>query len=372
MSDPELKDTQPTPAATRGEPNPEIPSGKKRFPGWLAVFVFVVLVAIGLLAGYGSGMGKRYTAQDTQVTGQLLDQFQLGVQAADAGQYEVAKLHFESVIQKDPNFPGVKAAYADLLIHMQTTPTLTLTPTPTITPTPDLRSAEEQFQNAQDLLKAGDWDGTISKLDSLRKIGPTYQTAQVDGMYYIALRQRGISKILAQTCADINLEGGIYDLTLAERFGPPTQPLDGYADGLRTYARLYITGSSFWDQDWVQAKNYFALVIAGYPSLMDSSCDTATERWRQATIGYADQLAAKGDFCGAEDQYNSAFTVNSPKNAAIFPTATAVQDQCNGGGGGGGDTPVIATATPGGETPTLTPEPPTLTPAPPTETPTSG
>jgi hypothetical protein len=245
---------------------------------------------------------------------------------------------------------------------MQTTPTLTFTPSPTITPTPDLRSAEEQFVNAQDLLKAGDWDGTISKLDSLRKVALTYHTAEVDGMYYIALRQRGLSKILAQTCADINLEGGIYDLTMAERFGP----LDGYADGLRTYARLYITGSSFWDQDWVQAQNYFTQVIAGFPNLRDSSCDSATERWRQATIKYADQLAAGGDFCAAEEQYNAAFTINSPKNEAIFPTATAVQDQCNGGGGGGGNPPAEATPTgetpkPGGETATPTLEPPTAT-----------
>ena len=365
MSDPDPKDTQPTlPSAAKGEITGKISSSKKNIPRWLPVLVFVVLVAIGLLAGYGSGMGLRYSAQNTQASAQILDQFQLGVQAANAGQYEVAKLHFESVIKMDPNFPGVKAAYADLLMHMQTTPTLTLTPSPTVSPTPDLRSAEDQFKNAQDLIKASDWNGAISKLDSLRKVAPTYHTAEVDGMYYIALRQRGISKIIAESCDNINLEGGIYDLTTAERFGP----LDGYADGLRTYARLYITGASFWDQDWVQAQNYFAQVIAGFPNMRDSSCDSATERWRQATIKYADQLAARNDFCGAEEQYNAAFTINSLKNEAIFPTATAVRDQCSGGSSGGGDTPVETptpggeTPTPGGETPTPTLEPPTATP----------
>ena len=316
-------------------------------------------------------MGQRYSAQKTQVSGQMLDQFNLGVQAFQAGQYQIAKKHFESVIQKDPNFPGVKAAYADLLIRMQTTPTLTLTPSPTITPTPDLRGAQEQFASAQDLLKTGDWDGTISKLDSLRKLDPTYQVAQVDGMYYTALYQLGLSKIVAQTCATINLEGGIYDLTMAEHFGP----LDNTADGLRTYARLYIVGSSFWDQDWKQAQDYFAQVMAAYPSMRDASCTSAAERWRLATIKYADELAAKNDFCAAADQYTAAFSINSPQNGAVFPTATAVQDQCGGGGGGSSTdtsaaTPTVETPTPGGETPTLTPEPPTLTPAPPTETPT--
>lgn len=383
MSQSDLKDTQPSRSAAADEINSGNPPSKKKFPSWLAIFVFVILVAIGILAGYGSGMGQRYSAQKVLVSAQNQEQYQLGIQAMQAGQYEVAKQHFESVIQNNPNFPGVKSAYADLLLHMQITPTLSPTPTPAVSPTPDLRSAEDRFKGAQASLKTGDWDGTISQLDSLRKIAPTYQTAQVDGMYYMALYQRGLSKIQASSCANINLEGGIYDLTMAEQFGP----LDEGADSLRTYARLFITASSFWDQDWVQAQNYFAQVMAAYPDIRDSSCVSASDRWRQATIKYADQLAAKGDFCGAENQYIAAFTINSTDNKAVFPTATAVRDQCNGGSGGGGgnstptetpvgETPTLggATSTPGGApTPTLAPPTPTLatptpTLAPPTPT----
>ncbi len=230
MSDSDLHDTQPTATTEDTQPNSIESNGKKNFPRWLAPLIIIALLAIGLLGGYASGMGARYSAEKSLNTGLLADQFQLGKQAMEAGQFEVAKQHFEYVLQKDPNFPGIKSAYADLLLRMQITPTLTLTPTPTITPTPDLRGADEQFISAQDLLKAGDWDGTISRLDSIRKIAPTFKTAQVDGMYYTALYQRGMNKIVpaSQKCADINLEGGIYDLTMAERFGP----LDSKADQL--------------------------------------------------------------------------------------------------------------------------------------------
>jgi len=34
---------------------------------------------------------------------------------------------------------------------------------------------------------------------------------------YMALRQRGVAQITAG-CQNVNLEGGIYDLTLAEQF----------------------------------------------------------------------------------------------------------------------------------------------------------
>jgi hypothetical protein len=144
----------------------------------------------------------------------------------------------------------------------------------------------------------------------------------------MTLRQRGIAKITAG-CPNANLEGGIYDLTLAENF-VGTGNLDSIAESLRTYARLYIIAASFWDQDWVQAQDIFAQVITGYPNMSDSSCLSASRRWAEATVHVADQLLAKGDACGAQAQYEDAFKVNDSQNAAAYPTATAAADQCNG------------------------------------------
>ena len=335
MSDNDLIETQPHPV--KGETSPV---ARKKFPGWLAVLVLIFLVIVGILGGYGSGMGKRYSAQNTLVTGQLDEQYKLGVQALDAGQYEVAKQQFEWIIQRNPDFPGVRAAYASLLLHMQSTPTPTITPTPTVTPTPDARPVDAIYNDAVSLLKATDkdlcardWNGVITLLDSVRKKDATYRTAEVDGMYYISLHNRGICKIYPQTyepntyCADlnINLEGGIYDLTMAERFGP----LDSNADALRTWARMYIAGASFWDQDWAQVKDYFSQVMAGVPNLSDSSCMSATERWRQASINYGIQLMNKGDACDAENQFKDAFSIDSSKNQDYYPTATAVRNVCS-------------------------------------------
>jgi hypothetical protein len=90
MSENEVKDTQPNSAqndleATQAnsvnndlgptQPNPvnKEPSStaRKKFPGWLAVLVLIALIAVGILGGYGSGMGKRYSAENTLVSGQL-------------------------------------------------------------------------------------------------------------------------------------------------------------------------------------------------------------------------------------------------------------------------------------------------------------
>jgi hypothetical protein len=336
MSENELKDAQPNP----GLALPPL-STRKKFPGWLVVLVLLVLLIIGILGGYASGMAKRYSAQNKQVTGQLQEQYQLGLQAVTAGQYEVAKQHFEFILQHNPDFPGVRAAFADLLVRMLITPTIAPTFTPEATFTPDPRGADVIYANVIALLSAQsqnlcsrDWNGIISKLDSLRKADITYHAAEVDGMYYVSLRNRGLCKIYPQTfepnascqILNINLEGGIYDLTLAERFGP----LDADASSMRTWARMYIAGASFWDQDWLQVKDYFTQVADNMPHLADSTCTTATERLRQAAIGYAKLLLNKGDYCAAEEQFRDAFSVNNPKNEPYYPTATEAQNICNG------------------------------------------
>ena len=325
----EMNDTQPS----------LIPPGKvvKKSPFWITLLVFVLLIVFGILGGYGSGLAQRRSAEATDVSQKLGEQFQLGLDAMDAGQYSVARDHFEYVIQHDSNFPGVQDAYVELLRRINVSPTPTVTQTPTITPTPDLRSAEEIYNSARQLLAAEDWDGTIKTLDSLRKVAPLFHAAEVDGMYYIALRNRGIGKIFAQNCEDINLEGGVYDMSLAENFGP----LDGYADGLRTAARLYITAASFWELDMGQASNYFGQVMLTMPNMMDASCKSATERWHFATIEYADLEAAAGNFCHAQQLFEAAFEVPSDQDAESFDNATDVYKACNPGA-----------VSPPGETPT--------------------
>ena len=347
MSDTEMKDTQPNKTLHDTQPDSPAPVTRKNFPRWLVALCVVALIVIGLLGGYGSGLSQRYDAQKTVVTGQLDEQFQLGKQAVEEGNYELAIQYYKFILRTDSNFPGILAAYTDLLLRMQVTPTLVFSPTPLVSPTPDLRGAEEIYNTALQLLNSSDWNGAITNLDSLRKANPTYRTTEVDGMYYMALRQRGVEKI-ANTCQNINLEGGIYDLTLAEHF-VGTGNLDSYSESLRTYARLYIIGASFWDQDWLQAQNFFAQVITGYPEMTDSSCLSATKRWYQATINLGNQLLAAGDACGAEVQYAAALTVNDPFNNTAYPTATAINNKCNGNGGGGGDN-----GGGGGEAPTAT------------------
>jgi tetratricopeptide (TPR) repeat protein len=345
MSD--LKDTQPqsvkdTQPNLVGKPS----RGRARL---FSIMGLIVILALGIFSGVLLGKGVRVDAEKTVVAQQVAEQFQLGVEQLEAGRYELARQHFDYVLQNDPEYPGIQDKITELVRRMSVSPTPTITLTPTITPTPDLREAEAIYASAVQALNASNWDAALASLDSLRRTDPTYRTIDVDGMYYIALRNRGIGKIRAYECADINLEGGIYDLTLAERFGP----LDSYADGLRTSARLYLTAASFWQLDWYNAHVYFGQVAAAFPSMMDSSCMMAGERYRFATIEYAKQLDNAADYCNASAMYEEAFLTYNLDNEQYYPRATEIYYRCYG-------TPVpptaIPTATlPGGETPSATP-----------------
>jgi hypothetical protein len=180
-----------------------------------------------------------------------------------------------------------------------------------------MRGVEEIFSNIQNLMRNQDWDNAILSIDALRGNDITYRAVDLDGFYYEALRQRGVKKIL-----NTSLEGGIYDLALAERFGP----LDKDAESYRNWARLYMTGVSFWDLDWTQVLDYFGQIYPYLPNLRDSANMTSVERYRQAAIHLGETSVVNEDWCGGRDYYKLAMdAVNDPR---IAPTATRVAYVC--------------------------------------------
>lgn len=173
------------------------------------------------------------------------------------------------------------------------------TATPVVSPTPELIIVDDTdyeglLAQAQQLIAAKQWQNALTVLDTLRRKDPTFNTVQVDGMYYFALRNLGVEQIQAG-----NLEGGIYQLALAERFAP----LDNIAYILQENARAYINAASFWELDWQRAAEQFAQLNGS--GLWDGTM-TATERYRIAAMRYGDQLYGEGRYCDADEQYNRA------------------------------------------------------------------
>ncbi|MBN2149364.1 MAG: tetratricopeptide repeat protein [Anaerolineales bacterium] len=344
------------------EPNAEEPTPQKRkrlgWILWAALGLFLLaLIAVGSgFGGYRSAIDERTTYAATRIAGDAKVQYDLAILDMQAGNYELARQRFEYVIQLDPNYPGAADNLAAVLLELRTTATPTLAPTPTLTPTPDLRGRDDLYLQAQQLLAGNDWTTAIDTLLTLRKKYPDFQAVEVDGMLYVALRNRGVDKIVSS-----DLEGGTYDLTLAERFGP----LDAEAKNWRDWAEMYIRGASYWSVDWAQAVYHFSQLASTVPNLSDASGWTASNRYLDALLGYGDWLSGRGEWCTAAEQY--ALYLSLLANPQVEPTAVHADEQCasggdSGGGGEGGDDgqpTQEATPTPPGQEPAL---PPTLEP----------
>jgi len=306
-------------------PPPAAPKRRLRWPAWMLLgLLALVLIAVASgYSGYRSGIRMREEAQATLITSQLQEQFDLAVQDMSAGRYELAYQRLTYINQHNPNYPGLVDLLVEVQLKVSTTPTPTLAPTPTLTPTPDTRGVEALVAAAQEAIANNRWTEAIDTLLSLRKSDPQYQAVMVDDLLYVSYRNRGREKILQQA----DLEGGIYDLTLAKRLGL----LDAEADGLLQWASLYITGASFWEIDWAQAVYYFGQVAPALPNLRDGTGLTAAERYRQALVGYGDDLMQQEQYCDALAQYELAVG----QGADVGEKHTQALQACSGDSGEG-------------------------------------
>ena len=276
------------------QPNQPVAKSRRGRTFLFSALGLIAILAIAVLAGYSSGIGVREKNESSVIMQQLGEQYQNALVDIQFARYEIARQRLEWIISHNPTFPGAQEKLTEVLVlSNQPTPTVT----PSLTPTPDFTGAQDAFTRAQQLVAAQDWPGAIGALDQMRKYDPNYNTSLVDGMYYFALRNYGYDLITKQG----NLEGGIYQLTLAERFGP----LDRNSNGLREGARYYLIGASFWELNWKEAVAYFDQVYRGWSGLWDGTM-TSSQRFWTASMRYGDELFAQNQYCDALAQYENA------------------------------------------------------------------
>lgn len=308
---------------------------KKKFferrSSWLIMGILLVLLItlLGVLLGIPRGINDRLELAETQSAPKVQSQLESARLDIEEGRYEVALGRLDWILEEMSDFLSeeelaeVGELYSQTLLQLSSkgTPTPQPSPTATIpvyTPTPDLRGIEELYNTAQQQIADKEWDEAIQTLEALRYKNLEYRAVEVDGMLYVALRNRGVQKILVEG----SLEPGIYDLTLAERFAP----LDSTAEGFRTWTRLYLTGASYWGVDWAQVLYYFGQVYPMLPNLRDGTNMTATERYRIGAIEYGSQLAEAEEYCEAQEYFDLAMELGSDPEAQ--PTAQWVAEEC--------------------------------------------
>ncbi len=364
--------TQPINHQQNNENEPQPKKVKRKRGRWILLGILLILVgaAIGTYFGWQKAKALRLQEQDNVLITAASAQFEMGLVELENKQYAIAQRRFEYVVQIMPDFPGVQEKLAEVMLAQAMVATPTPMPTPTLTPTPDTRGEEELYNQITQHIMNKDWANSLLALDALRELNLNYRTVDVDGLYYLSLRNRGVQLILEEG----SLEPGIYDLALAEGFAP----LDVEADNYRSWARRYLNGASYWGLDWPQVVSVFGELYGYLPYLSDSSGMTTTERYRQGLINWGDQLTFAEDWCLASEKYEMALSLMADQT--VSQKATEVYNECHKPTEEPTKAPVQATPTPEGTTEVPT-EVPTEEPTPteesnsdpePTPTPESG
>jgi len=300
---------------------PKTPSGSGKLRRWLRGYwwalVFPTLLLVGVVGaaffGYQDGVKAREAARVTAELQSIDDQFDRGVEDLLAGRYDLAIQRAEYILSISPEHEAA-VGLLDLALEALNQPTRTPPPPETATPapptpTPDLSSLQGILDSARTAADSEDYDTAISLCLELRGRDPEYALADVNDLLYDALRNRGFSTILSG-----DLEQGIYDLNLAERF----RPLDDQAASWRRSAAYYLYANSFIGLEWSQAYQSFADLCAA--GIWDSCFKYAV-----SARSFGDELQEE-DPCAALVPYEQSL-VTLPDDELV-PTATNVAERC--------------------------------------------
>jgi len=284
----------------------------------LGVFLLLLFALSGAGIGYAAGIQQRLALENQQKMVAAATHFNYGVQAMLQSNYEVARIQFEYVLQIAPDFPSLKEKYTQTMIEIAKNSLPTATPQPT--PTPDMRGVEALFAQAQQQVNTKQGAAALVTLDTLRNQDIHYRTLEVDALYYMALRFSGMDKILRQA----DLEGGIYDLTLASHFAP----LDHEAVQVAAWARNYITAISYWGVDWEKVVYYLNQVYSASPGLQDSKGNSVRSRTIEALWRYGDVLMERNNYCEAAKYYQ--YSLNISQQDAVQAKYASANLKCIG------------------------------------------
>ncbi len=299
---------------------------KKKKGGSLVGWIFLgilLMIALGIgggYLGYKMAINARQAEYSRKSKMAAAEQYQMALADIEQGKYANAKTRLDYVLKVDQNYPGgfETLQQVQLALYPTASPTPVITATPEPTPTVDNRGNEELFQSIQQLMYSQNWEAAIQQINVLRDRDINYRGLEVDGMYYIALRNFGIQQI-----NNGYLENGVYNIALAEALGP----IDTYTDGMRDAARSYLSGAGFWEINWPKALEYYSNAAMTYPNLFDrATMLTANQRYAEASFEVANLYIISEDYCGAIPYFNQGLPIAGTEPLQM--TATAVYLKC--------------------------------------------
>lgn len=290
----------------------------------LLMLLLAALLAWYLVIFY-AGWRSGQTAKDDQRLADLTAvhdrQLVLAQQEIQEGNYALALLRLEWILERNPEDSEALAMYQgallaqDALLTPQATATPTASPTPqpspTSTPVP-IEDPDSELGRIESLVDDEAWEEAVGALVAFQRQFPNHRRTETDAMLYDAYIGLGLQLVQGQ-----QVELGLSYLETAEKLGD----LPISAQDYRTWAELYLQGIAFYNVNWGATIFYFRDLCLAAP-FYQSSCDTLFE----ALVAYGDQLSVAMDWCPAQELYAEAFRLN--RSQALADKLNLAREAC--------------------------------------------
>lgn len=249
---------------------------------------FVSLLIIGAmgLAGWEAGRREGAAERERRIQATVAGAVAQAMRLLEEGREEQALAFLEGARRLRPADPTVAAA----LDAARSRLAARLTPTPA----PDAQALDRLWEEARQAYSAGDRARAIERLLQIRQRDPAFRAAEVTTMLRDAALRHGMDLLQAQ---EDRLAEGLFYLDLAARLGP----LPPDAAAAYRLASLYRAARDVWGVSWPETIRRLQALYALSPGYRDTA-----RRLFQAHLAYGDLLAAQGDWCAAEAQYQAA------------------------------------------------------------------
>ena len=270
-----------------------------RVAGLLLIIVaglIILYLTVGFIA-WQSGDSIRIDREETLRVEQINRQISLAQDDINEGSYNLALRRLTWILEQDPESKDAQALrrQAEAALKTALTPSAPSGPTPSPEPSPtpgEIGDLAQELQRLQRLEKQQDWPQLIADTLDFQRQYPGYERLITDSLLYNAYLNQGLTQVQGN-----QIEGGIYNLTQAEKLGDLPQEASDYW----LWAELYLQGIAYYGVNWGAAASFFRDLCLAAP-FYQGACD----KFYNSLVAQGDQFSNALEWCPAVVNYREA------------------------------------------------------------------
>lgn len=264
----------------------ESPSPSRGWYRGLAILAVAMTLGIFSLGAAGAYRGFIERTQSDRSAAQM--HYARGLAYLEEGNYPLALAEFEEAVRLNPTDTEAQRQ----LLRART---LVESQAPSTSQALDM-AAQILYQEAENFSQQGDFEGTIEKLEQLRRLAPQHRPQEAAEFLFAAYLAAGRAEV---EVGKVDVALAHFDAALALR------PEDEEATTEKELATLYLQAQSLWGSDWEGTVAALEELYTQNPQYAD-----VVSLLTQAHLEWGSLFEEEGAWCLAEREYTRALELS--------------------------------------------------------------